>query len=342
MKKIVLLLLLSFAVFDCNAQSEALKSNQILSLLSQSNNVYEAIDSIIINGIDYEECYNSNSLKEKILPLLNRENFFRTQYKMDWDSIYSISAVKKYLKENSKYDIVDSVLNHFELYKSYRDSAINMAVEQLYLKYNDKPWLPNGILLLHSQIKWRESYDLLYEYWVKDDKSITSYCFKPLIMMHCPEAIGKYNKLIDKAIQLGKIDFLLKVKKDAFNINKYGSYALDLYIKLLESTTKYMQDDIQTIRIVPFNFGIVSNYYNPKEEYITSQNYKFAHLKDSLYSNNDYSDYYLEKLSLSIIRHIEDFAKQIKVFKQTLLNQELYWKQNMPYYKQEQDSLNHN
>ena len=51
--------------------------------------------------------------------------------------------------------------------------------------------------------------------------------------MHCPEAIEIYNSLVERAIHLHKIDFLMKVKHDAFNYRKYGSYCLDLYIQLL-------------------------------------------------------------------------------------------------------------
>ena len=344
MMKLLIINLFVFYSILSFGQNDTIKASLLLDKLNKSSNLYKTIYEIQVNPIDLVDCYYNDDLKSLLLPLLSREKIFEQQYKLGWSDEYTKSSILLYLKERNLNNIYDSIVNDPYLYSVYTDSVKLQFINQLASEYNKKTWIPNGLLKLVTNIKWSESYSILYNIWVADEKKITSIVFKPLLSFHCPEAIQKYNSLIDKAIQLQKIDFLLKVWRDALNYQKYGSYCLDLYIRLLHCDTFYYFNDEEaendtTLCKIPFNYAILSPFLNPKEEYITSENYEFAHLKDSIFDRSykkiKYDDYSYSQISTQIIQFIDYFEKQVQPKKQLIEKNEFYWKQNMPYYKKE-------
>ena len=344
MHKLLLIILTIFpSISYC--QHDTIKASHLCNILRNSSDLYKTIDDIQTIPIDYKDCYFSDTLKSILLPLLSRDYFFEYQYKVTWDEEYTRSAVLNYLKNRHLRNYYDSIINDSNLYQAYSDSAKSEALTKLSLEFKRKPWIQNSLIKLITNIKWSESYILLYNNWVDDGKSITSSVFKPLISFHCPEAIQMYNSLINKAIQLQKIDFLLKIKHEIFNYHKYGSYCLDLYIQLLHCDALYYDYEIYSSDTlgpqhkIPFNYNLLSADLNPKEEFITSDNYKFAQLKDSIFdqSNNKrmYSEIRLSLLGKQIVRFADSFEQQLQQKKEYMQRQELYWKQNMPYYKKE-------
>lgn len=343
MKQLLILLFILNSTITFS-QNDTIKASHLLMLLNKSTDLYKTIDDIQNIPIDYKDCYFNDSLKSILIPLLSCDKFFDYQYKIEWDDNYTKSAILNFLKDRKLQNCYDSIINDSLLYHVYSDSVKIEYTTKLVTRYKEKPWIQNSVIKIMTEIKWSESYMALYNNWVIDGKKITSSFFKPLISMHCPEAIEIYNSLVERAIHLHKIDFLMKVKHDAFNYRKYGSYCLDLYIQLLHCDMFYYDDEFSNndtiiLQKIPFNYSILSPSLNPKEEFITSDNYKFAQLKDSIFDNSYNKKIYNEPtyslLGRQIIRFADFFESQLQQKKEYMQKRELYWKQNMPYYKKE-------
>jgi hypothetical protein len=317
------------------------------SLLQKFKTMYplDVLEKTDLTKVDIYDCYHNKELRPYLMMWLNKQLYFE-HLNQQWISSsfndeYKIYKVKGWLTNSGQNHLVDTVMNNSRLFQIYLDSVINEITaykRELHFKKGSTLTLPNEAINFHARLKLPEAYTILYNYWKESGGGINSEYFYIMLAMHNPEAINNYNGYVESAIKSGSMQLLSKISERADYEYLYGSYAIDLKLKLLvvsaKTITSYPDENDNYIQ-VPFNINIL----DPLRDrcFSNSGNHKILGIIDKIYNPLDkifelsYEE--LTKYSQEIIDNIEEFKKAAQLYKDKLIEEEQYWKVNMPYSK---------
>jgi hypothetical protein len=344
MKK--LLFVISFIV-STNFLSEAqyVRTISADSLLKkfQVMDAFEVLDSTNIYVVDIKDCYYNQKLKPYLLKWLDKEAYFtyenNNSIRIAYTDDYKVIQVREWLINHKQKHLIDTVLKTPALFNIYLDSVITDEtnyMKKLFYKYGGGR-LRSEILNFHSLLKLPEAYTILRKYWEEDSCKIKSDYLRPMLAMHDPDAIEKYNKYVDSIITTNDLSAIESVETIADYEYEFGSYATDLQVKLLNVTIKtYYSYSFENNFDVPFNVNFLSP--SGRIYYHFATNDTISKILNKIYYNPqkkiyEYSYKELEEYSNEIVKNIEKFKEAIQEHKNKLIKEEEYWKKNMPYNK---------
>ncbi len=344
-----------FKYLNCYAKyRQTINSDSLLTMLTEGN-PFHVLPHIFIPEINTKDCYYNDSLKSFLLKFLNKDTAY--QYMAELAEHYGFDNhrgiqedyIRDYLKERKQMYLLDTILKTPELFSAYFDTVFNLAVErQKTSSYQTNERLPRELTDLLAQIKWPEVYVWARQEWEEDGKREHGYCYDYLLGMHDPEVIDINNHFIDTWGQLesceyedsnGYINYLYRNPVySGGGIDSWGSYYFDAFVHFLQIKTMVYHPlyfDEKSKR--PYNTGLVHDYcfHNPylKESYPVIYNISYG-LFETQVNDKKYREKY-KQASEDICDNIDMFIEALKPYKDYYLNEELYWKQNMPYYKKD-------
>ena len=334
---------------------QSINADSLLTLLSEGN-PFHVLPHIYIPEVNTKDCYYNDSLKSLLLKFLNKDTTYQymaelaEHYGFDNDRDIQEKYIREFLKERKQMYLWDTILKTPELFSAYFDTVFNLAVErQKTSSYQTNERLPLELTDLLAQIKWPEVYVWARREWEEDGKREEGYCYYYLLRMHDPEVISINNNFIDKWGQLETCEYLDSnlcinylydnpVNSGGGGLCYWGSYYYEALIHFLQIKTMVyhpMYFDEKSKR--PYNTGLVREYFfhNPYFQESYPVIYNISNKLSNTYVNDKkYREKY-KQASEDICDNIDMFIEALKPYKDDYLNTELYWKQNMPYYKKE-------
>ncbi len=348
MKRAILIVSTVLLHLSINAQPTRITTDSLLHHLQQAENVYACFDyrtddPVVNHFYDYKGLDFNDSLKYLLVELFNDSiGWARYKAKVVRQNLEKEPepnkrrALQGYLKRNYNNSFADSVLNNKQLFAQYFDSLC-VYEEESSFERNVKhgTWnVPNSLIRIITYSRYPELYDKMYYGWNKTGR-VRNYYYDYLFNVDCPEVISIIESSIDNNKYNG-IGFL----------DDYRSEAIRLLIKTLDKTY-----------LVPMNLSDFSVPLNVKclgFTWLRKYNckYRFGNYTDDiekitfkiiddiwLIMERDCTIKPTEKEWRSISKEIIDnkpyIIKFLEQHYQKCLNAELYWKQNMPYYKKE-------
>ena len=351
MKKLLLIIFISYLPATVVGQQVIITADSLLHHLQQAENVYACFDyytkdTVVNHFYDYEGLYFNDTLRHLLVDLFNDSiGWARHTAKVVRQNLENEPEENKrmalhgYLKRNYNKSFADSVLNNKQLFAQYFDSLCAYEEESSFERNFKKgsAWnLPNSFTNIIAHSHYPEVYDKMLYYW-KNHKGAN--CEDYLLNVECPEMIADIEHKLDNN----------ELTKDLMHyITQYRSESIRLLIKSLDKT--YLVPSILAYPVVfdiPINVCLIGK---------CMKSYGWIYLEG--YVNVEIDEFYgdFEILSnISFIYDIENIKTQkdaIKMSKriienkklllpflelhyQNSLKRELYWKQNMPYYKKE-------
>ena len=342
LQHILLLLILS-----ANLYSETITSDSLLQRVKGGESIYDVIDKININDIDYKDVYYNEELKPYILQLLDEDSYRLYDIETYLESSFGTDLAKKnrieeWLRDNNSQLPLDSVMSTPNLYRSYLDTAYTDYSSKLHQNY--QPIIPNKFEKLLSLVRWPEVYEEYHRQWINDGGNITSKRFYAMLCMHDPYAISLFDKYVDDLLQRKDGSLKWDIYKHRPSADALGSYRDKLWLRGLEYTnlitfTPFPQDHEEPLT-VPFNIKIVSGligYNCPSKKakrLIDKITIQVTFLDEKFYKLNE--DLTIDEY-ISIGKQIKENAQLFRDIYEPYIEkeeqEELYWKQNMPYYK---------
>lgn len=338
--------LLLLLVFTLKAQVKPkIKSDSLLRMF-KTMDAFDVLDKVYVRDIDVKDCYYNEELKPYVLKWLDKEAYFEYLNNDYIKRLYienknnCIYKVKGWLTHRNQSHLIDTVMKTPDLFQIYLDSVISDVTKYmkgLHFQYENNV-LPKEAIYFHALLKLPESYEILHRYWKEDGGKLSSQYFYTMLAMHDPEAIAMYNKYVDSVIAVKDLRLLDDIDGKSGQIHLYGSYALELKLKLLMvnfKKTHSFSDFDDGIFYSPFNIDLI----NPLVDayFQCSQNEVVLKILEKVYNPIDkirsikYEE--LERVSNEIIENIEEFKKVLQPHIENMKKEEKYWKQNMPYYK---------
>lgn len=321
-----------------------IKSDSLLRMF-KTMDAFDVLNKVYTDDIDVKDCYYNEELKPYVLKWLDKEAYFEFLQKEritreTKDKDFCINDVKGWLTKYNKSHLIDTVLKDLSLFKVYLDSVTLEEKEYFRKRFFGKGGrLPTEAIYFHALLKLPESYEILHRYWKEDGGKVSSEYFYTMLAMHDPEAIAMYNKYVDSVIVVKDLRLLDDINGKSGQINLYGSYSLELKLKLLMVNVKKthsFSDFGDGIFYSPFNIDLI----NPLVDayFQCSQNKIVLNILNKIYNPIDkirtlkYAE--LEKAGNEIIENIEEFKKVLQPHIENMKKEEKYWKQKMPYYKE--------
>jgi len=343
MKVISLVIFVQLFCLNLQAQDRATDiSPDSLLVLFNRINPFAVLEMSHFTTLDNpKEYYFNDGIREYLIQWLNKELYFKylnEQYiASSFSSKYKVEKVKKWLIDNNQVVLTNRVLNDSSLFLAYLDSAfVNEIIKHKFNFFKRGGRLPNEALYFHEQVKLPIAYNIIHQYWKEEGSTLNSQYFDSMLAMHDPEAIDLYNKYVDSLIEKSDINQLEYVKKKANNEFLYGSYAVNLKLKLLKVKCKTyfsFPNDKGEYVTVPFNVELL----NPLSDKC------FSKCRDTVIQNIinsvycpidkifDLSDRELEEASKIIFENINEFEKAAQPYNDNLIKEERYWKKNIQY-----------
>ena len=349
MKKLQLLLFTLLLSYTSMGQWVTITADSLLHHLQQSKDIYACFDDdkkdpVVINFYAYGGLYFNDTLKHLLINLYNDSiGWARYKAKVVRQNLekeseeYKRNGLQGYLQRNYNKSFADSVLNNKQLFAQYFDSLCVYEEESSFdadMKKGSTWNVPNSLIRIITYSRYPELYDKMYYGWNKTGR-VRNYYYDYLFNVDCPEVISIIESSIDNNKYNG-IGFL----------DDYRSEAIRLLIKALDKTY-----------LVPMNLSDFSVPLNVKCLGFTwlrkyNHKYRFGNYTDDiekitfkiiddiwLIMERDCTIKPTEKEWRSISKEIIDnkpyIIKFLEQHYQKCLNAELYWKQNMPYYKKE-------
>ncbi len=322
-----------------NAQRYKISGDSLLKLCT-AKDVYSVFDSTNLNRVDPKDCYHNEKLRPYLLAVLDKNAWFeyncRNYIKRVFDSGKTgIYEVERWLANHNQRDLIDTVMKTPVLFQVYLDSVIARSIEH----YREKNFgrLPSEVLSFHARLKLPEAYKILYKYWKESGGGVNNDYFFVMLAMHDPEAIDMYNVFVDNAIKNKDMAVINKIKRVATYEYVYGSYAIDLQLKLLVLTDKtfYSHSYDNNYAYCPYNINILHPYTTKCFNY--SENDTVRNIINGIYDPIDkihslsYEE--VEKYGIEVKQNIDVFRRAAEPCIQELKEKEHYWKSNMPYVK---------
>ncbi|MBO7145457.1 MAG: hypothetical protein J6W13_11615 [Salinivirgaceae bacterium] len=335
-----------FLLLCISVQAETITSDSLLQRIKQGEVIYDIIDNIFIGDIDFKDVYFNEELKPYMLQLLDEKSYRQHEIETLLESSFGsddakMRRIKEWLRDNSCSLSFDTIMSTPDLYQAYLDSAYSDFSSNLYSHYNVV--IPNVYEEVLCRIHWPVVYKEYHRQWVEDGKNITSKRFYAMLCMHDPDATDIFDKYVDD---------LLQNKSDSLNKEWYihrpsaamGSYEEKLRLRGLKYTnlitfTPFPQDREESLT-VPYNIKIASEligYDCPSEraqQIMNKISVSVSFLGQTfLKLNEDLTiDEYIS-IGMEIKENAQLFMDIYQPFIQKKEQEELYWKQNMPYYK---------
>ena len=351
MKKGIIITYLVLMHLSVNAQRTEVTADSLLHHLLQAENVYECFDHktddpIVNNFRDYEGLYFNDTLRHLLVDLFNDSigwarytaKGIRQYYENKPDEKKRMS-LEGYLEHNYKKAFVDSVLNDKQLFTQYYDSLCVYEEESSFERNIKKSgdWnLPYSLINIIAHSHFPEVYDRMLYYW-KNNKGAN--CFNYLLEVDSPELLSTFESQLDKN-DLASSYILLDY------ICSYRSESIRLLIKSMDKS------DLIGHYLYRFDFDIPFNVYllcrisldGVFNCWVNTDGYIL--IKDHPNILLDFISVICKlekvktqkqaiKMSQYIIEHKDLIIPFFEQHYQKCLEKELYWKQNMPYYKKE-------
>lgn len=349
MRRINLIIIL--LLFCCHAigQRNRITTDSLLHYLQQKDDLYSCfnnsnIDSVIDNFYIWEnekDFYFNDSLKHLLIDLFNdsigwarysskcvRQHLENESYE------YKHNALKGFLRR--QYDskiFIDSILKDANLFDIYFDSLCtfeeNRSIKED-LSRIGYFYIPERLKNILAHSFYFELYDKMLYYWKQSGCSTRDFYYDYLLNVGCPEVISELNKMLDNS----EWDYDLLI----YLTDNYSSESIKLLIKALDKT--YLVDgDLMEID-VSLNVRLLLRlnrltWFTEIGYLINSDLYYkvvdiIKHISVNIYEPNGN-----EHMAKYIIENKNIIVPFFESAYQKCLEQELYWKQNMPYYKKE-------
>jgi hypothetical protein len=354
MKKIKHFLVIAFCVIvftphSANAQEKLqvrwqkranlVSADSLLTLFSQMS-PFEVFDHISYLRVDCYDSFHNMELRQHLVKWLDKELYFQYSIKYAVNSAlsneeYLKNDIKYWLREHNKRELIDTVLNTPSLYNQYTDTVINYFIQYHRQDfYQHGASLPSGILSFFSRYRVPEAYEIIYSYWEDDGKIRKSAYYPTLLAMHDPEALQVAKNHIDSLIASGDAGQITNAFR-WYGSFMYGEHAVDWRNYLLNVTVErslYDLDDASNI-MVPFNIYLISPFNN--RYFLLSENEVVKSIINSLFEPFDRIEFLSRKeiisISKKIIDNIHEFEKAAQLYREWLIEDNRYWKEQMPY-----------
>lgn len=329
----------SAAQIGARRHTYRVNADSLLTLFSKMS-PFEVLDSIGAGQIDHYDCYHNAELKQYLLKWLDKELYFQHEIQNSLKIAFGDEEVKRnkiigWLIRSNKRELIDTVLNTKVLYDAYLDTVIDN-----YLQYHRDDFyehgakLPSGILSFFSRYRVPEAYEIIYSYWEEDGKIRKSAYYPTLLAMHDPEALQIANNHIDSLIATGDAGQITNAFR-WYGSFMYGKYAVDWRNYLLNVTverTLYDIDDASNI-MVPFNIYLISPFNN--RYFLLSENEVVKSIINSLFEPFDKIESLSRKEIISLSKKITDNIPEFEIaaqpYREWLIEENRYWKEQMPY-----------
>lgn len=347
MKKFQLLLFTLLLSYTVMGQRVTITADSLLHHLQQAENVYACFDYRINDPVvnyfyDYEGLYYNDTLRHLLVDLFNdsigwtRYAAKVVRYNLEKEPEENKRmALQGYLKRNYNKAFADSVLNNEYLYAQYFDSLCEYEEKSSFEEDMKRGlWnVPKSLITIITYSRYPELYDKMLYKWNETGK-INNYYYDYLLNVDCPEVIAMIESDIDNNIFYRGL------------LDKYRSEAIRLLIKVLDKTS-LVPMDLEDYSI-PFNVKCLGFTWLSKYHYY----YRFGNYADDIEKitfkiiddiwqimerdcSNKPDEKEWRRISKEIIENKQYITKFLEKHYQKCLNDELYWKQNMPYYKKE-------
>ena len=349
MKKAIIIVCTVLLHLSIYAQPRYITTDSLLHHLQQAENVYACFDyqtgDLVVNHFyDYEGLDFNDSLKYLLVELFNDSigwaKYVAKGVKQNLEKEPEPNkrrALQGYLKRNFNKAFADSVLNNEKLFNQYFDSLCEYEERSSFeedMKKSSSWNLPNSLTNIIAHSHYPEVYDKMLYYW-KNHKGAN--CEKYLLNVECPEMIADIeSKLDNNDLIYVAIRYMCT----------YRSESIKMLIKALDNS-KLVDNDLKG-----FDFDIPLNVYlllrindNDLHNEWTFKSYVFecSNFNEITYNYESViaklKTIKTQKQAIKMSQYIIDNKNLIIPFfeqhYQKCLNNELYWKQNMPYYKKE-------
>ncbi|MBO7596594.1 MAG: hypothetical protein J6T70_06075 [Bacteroidales bacterium] len=352
MKNKLLFLIIFISIINYCYSQVSLSASDLLFLIKSRGGVFEVVEKANINrggfenilddslqGVfnfnDYENAYHNQELKKELLHLLNDTISYAKMYSNDriykvytMDAEYTRNKVSGWLSAFCKQK-KDTIMKTESLFKHYRDSLImaesnkyyNNALHNFKISKYTKEFL--------TRLKYPEVYLAFYKKWEQDGKTFDSEWFKYLLDFQDPEAEKLFQDSFEEAILSKKESLFLDFKN--YISYHFNSFATSQFIRILDKT------DFVEEQMMDFEVPIYVTFFSAVDNvYLDWLMFENAYLANLFWKVGDFA--YSNKIDKAI-KEYNKIKPELLVFYKEMLKfnrqEELYWKQNMPYYKKE-------
>lgn len=359
MKKLLILIINILSVNYTFSQIR-LSANDLLNLIKSRGGVFNVVEKsydydnekkkkLLDDSLrsvkyfnDIDNVLKNEELKNELLKLLTdtiEYSKYRTnEYiaRIQTDTMLSNGRLTSWLNRKNYGFLIDTILKTPQLYNQYLDSTLLYEKEYNFDFYYQRFRISTNSKQLLTRIKYPESYSLFYKNWEKDGKTQKSQWFDILLEYQDPEAIKIYDDYIQKVIDTKDAKELSDIRMFVIQFN--NSYKVQLLLKLLKEATLSYEDQRSPM---PFNIYLITDlsilehillYMEPKIlDYVVD-----TIISDYIYVGEDNMPN-VNKAQEMFQSCLDKIIPWFQPYLNILLKEELKWKQNMPYYKKEEE-----
>lgn len=358
MKRILFIVLIcllgsSLSFAKGNPSNVEISADSLLTLFSKYS-PFEVLEKVDWWDVNYRDCYSNKKLIPFFLAWIDKEAVFKNRMenyiKGAFDSDYKIYCVKGWLINHKRQGLIDTVLKDSALFNTYLDSVISeITIDKRKLFFSSKKWIDPNAFLVHTWLRLPEAYEILRKLWGEEGSyQRESAYFDAMLAMHDPKAVEIYNQYVDSLVNTDNVAALSEVMKISENAYRYGSYAIDLKLRLLKvrpnlkavvpSDSSFPYPFIINVVFPVFSIHFV--YYKCLYE---SDNNFIKRINNALFTPAskiyDLPFDELVKYAEEIRVNAKEIEKAFMPCRQELIEKEQYWKENMPYYKNKYATL---
>ncbi|MBO7142052.1 MAG: hypothetical protein J6V76_02970 [Bacteroidales bacterium] len=346
-----IILIIFFLLFYCHAIGQKIKitSDSLWHYLQQKEDLYSCfnnrnIDPVIDNFIIWnneKDFYFNDSLKHQLIDIFNDSiswakyaaKCVRHSLENETDE-YKHNALKGFLRR--KFDskaFADSILKDATLFEIYFDSLCTFEENRSFeegLSRIGYFYIPYRLKKIISHSYYFEVYNKMLYYWKQSGCSNRDFYYVYLLNVGCPDVISELDKMLDNSEwDYDLINYLT---------DNYSSESIKLLIKALDKT--YLVDgDLMEIDVslnVKLLLRLNRLTWFTEIGYLINSDlyYKVVDIIRHI-SANIYEPKGNELMAKYIIENKDIIVPFFETAYKKCSEQELYWKQNMPYYKKE-------
>ncbi|MBR6176967.1 MAG: hypothetical protein IKQ70_03670 [Bacteroidales bacterium] len=353
MKKAIIIICTVLIHLSVNAQRTEITADSLLHYLQQAEDIYSCFDSEndpVIRGFrDYKNMYFNDTLRHLLVNLFNDSiewarytaKGIRQYYENKPDDKKRMS-LEGYLEHNYKKAFVDSVLNNKKLFAQYYDSLCVYKEESSFEEDMKKrgTWnVPYSLKNIIVQSHFPEVYNKMLYYWKSSGCYYSDFDFNYLLEVDSPELLSSFESQLDKN-DLTNIYFLLD-----YMCSYYRSASIRMLIKYLDKTDLIGPFFYRFDFDIPFNVSILLTIIDFSDDFHKEWFFRVYNIDnyDIIYDYESMKNQVKTvktqkqaiKMSQYIIEHKDLIIPFFEQHYQKCLQEEFYWKQNMPYYKKE-------
>jgi hypothetical protein len=324
----IALLLALFSAHTYGQQSGIITPDSLLSLFKTRSPFDILLNSRVYGLTDYKQAYQNTALKPYLLKWLSKEAYrdytIEADIKRFAENPTGIrQAIEYHLSKKKHSAWLDSIAGNSGLYSKYRDTVITEELATFKIARNPEGYIPpSQSLAWHTRIPYPESYTIIRQQWIEAHKPELARNnrfdnhFLALVKMGDPEARKLFDAHISKFIKTnGQSYFFGELNSILLQMN--NSYAVAKMVELLKVTQKFQWMSDGDEPPMAFNCQMWINLMHDFEIYAIRTDPK---LKITAPCENQ----------LKLTKEINNAAQAL--IAKLKLN-EMYWMQNMPFYK---------